>query len=121
MELEELVPPGKRKKKRMPPPPPPERFAVPHFTPTFLKSLDGKDRRSIEQAYHAVFMFCTEGSRYPGLQVKSLEAIDLWSLRASRRLRVYFRRRVDGDVEILELLDREEQETMLRRYRERQG
>jgi hypothetical protein len=118
-ELEELVPSGrKRKKKKLPKPP--ENFAIPHFTPAFLKSLIGKDRRAVEHAYRAVFLFCTEGSRHPGLQVKSLDPSSVWSLRASRKLRVYFRRQPDGDVEILELLDRQEQDTMLRRYREKQ-
>ncbi len=120
LELEELIPPGRKRKKKKEPPKPPENFVVPHFTPAYLKSLAGKDRRAIEHAYRAVFLFCTEGSRYPGLQVKALDPSNVWSLRASRKLRVYFRRRPDGDVEILDLLDRQEQETMLRRYREKQ-
>jgi len=118
-ELEELVPRGRRRKRHKEPPPPPERFVVPHFTPSFLKSLANKDRRSVEHAYRAVFLYCTEGSRYPGLQVKALDPNKVWSLRASRRLRVYFLPRHDGDVDILELIDRQEQETALRRYREK--
>ena len=118
-ELEELVPKGRRKKSLKAPPPPPERFRVPHFTSTFLKSLANRDRRAVEHAYRAVFLYCSEGPEYPGLQVKALDPIGVWSLRASLRLRVYFRPRADGDIDVLELIDRQEQDTMLRRYRER--
>ena len=118
-ELEELVPKGRQKKRKAQPPAPPPGFIVPHFTASFLKSLQNKDRRSIEHAYQAVFLYCAEGPRYPGLQVKSLEPSNVWSLRASRRLRVYFRPRPDGDADILELIDRQEQDKMLRNYREK--
>lgn len=119
-ELEELVPKGRRRKAKKEPPPLPERFIVPHFSAGFLKSLAGKDRRAVEHGYRAVFLYCTEGSRHPGLKAKSLDPTAVWSLRASRKLRVYFRPRADGDIDVLELLDRQEQETALRRYREKQ-
>ncbi|MCA8957321.1 MAG: hypothetical protein KDC87_14700, partial [Planctomycetes bacterium] len=87
VELLELVPKGRRQKPRGDPPAPPAGLIVPHFTTSFLKSLASKDRRAVEHAYRAVFLYCTEGPRYPGLQVKSLEPSNVWSLRASRRLR----------------------------------
>lgn len=117
-ELTALVPKGKRKK----PPPPPEedrRVLVPRFLPSFYKSLDGKERKSIERAIAAIFLFCTEGHAYPGLEVKQLGGQDTWSLRASLGLRVYFRPVADGDIEILELGDREDQNTTLRRLKDR--
>lgn len=118
-ELAELVPKGRRRKAPPPPPPLPAGFRLPHFTREFYKSLESKDRRSIEQAIHAVLRFCTEGPSYPGLVVKQLEGLDLWSLRASVKLRVYFRLREDGDVDVLHLGDREDQDTWLKRFRER--
>jgi hypothetical protein len=66
-----------------------------------------------------VLLFCTEGHAYPGLDVKQLGGQDTWSLRASLGLRVYFRQRDDGDVEFVEVADREEQNTTLRRLKER--
>lgn len=118
-ELTELVPKGKRKK--TPPPPPLEerRVLVPRFLPSFYKSLVGKDRRSVERAFAAIFQFCTEGHSYPGLEVKQLGGQDTWSLRASLGLRVYFRQLPDGEIELLELGDREDQNTTLRRLKEK--
>ncbi len=96
-----------------------DQFRVPHFSTGFYKSLEGKERRSVSQAVQAVLLFCTEGVAYPGLEVKQIEGQDLWSLRASLRLRVYFRVREDGDVDIVALADREEQHTILRRLKDR--
>lgn len=119
-ELLSLVPRGRRKKEPPPAPPPlPERFRRPYFTQSFYKSLENKDRRSVEAAYQAILLFCTEGPGYPGLQVKQLES-PIWSFRAALKLRVYFTNRPDGDVDILELADRQEQSTVLRRLREKQ-
>jgi hypothetical protein len=119
-ELEQLLPKGRRRKKTPEPPPAPDRrFRLPYFAPSFYRSLDGKDRKSVERAVEAVLLFCTEGHAYPGLEVKQLGGQDTWSLRAALGLRVYFRQRDDGDVEILELADREEQNTTLRRLKER--
>ncbi|MBL8723777.1 MAG: hypothetical protein JNK49_07005 [Planctomycetes bacterium] len=119
-ELEALLPKGRR---RRPPPPEPEpdrRFRVPYFEPSFYKSLVGKERKAVERAVQAVLLFCTEGHAYPGLEVKQLGGQDTWSLRASLGLRVYFRQRDDGDIEVLEIADREDQHTTLRRLKERQ-
>lgn len=119
-ELEALVPKGRRKQKVAPPTVPDDRrFRLPHFLPAFYKSLDGKDRKSIERAFQAVLLFCTEGHSYPGLEVKQLGGQDTWSFRASLGLRVYFRQRDDGDIDLLELADREEQHTTLRRLKEK--
>jgi hypothetical protein len=118
-ELEALVPKGRRRKE-----PPPEQpklkdaFRLPHFLPSFYRSLEDKDRRQIGKAMQAALLFCTEGPSYPGLEVKQLEGVDLWSLRASLKLRVYFRLRADGDVDFVALADREDQNTMLRRLKE---
>ncbi|MBL8751267.1 MAG: hypothetical protein JNK78_19070 [Planctomycetes bacterium] len=120
-ELREAVPKGRRKKKDPPPEPPPESrsFRLPWFLPSFYKSLEGKDRRAVERAFQAVLLFCTEGHSYPGLEVKQMGGQDTWSLRASLGLRVYFRPRGDGEIELLELADREEQHTTLRRLKDR--
>lgn len=119
-DLEELVPKGRRKKK-VPPSAPvlAEGFRLPQFLASFYKSLEGKDRRSIEKAFQAIMLFCVEGPSYPGLEVKQLEGIDLWSMRASLKLRVFFRLREDGDADFIALADREDQHTTLRRYKER--
>jgi hypothetical protein len=120
-ELEALLPTGKRRKKAPPTPPPePERrFLLPRFLGSFYKSLDGKERRAVERAFTAVHLFCTEGHAYPGLEVKQLGGQDTWSLRASLGLRVYFRPLPDGEIEVLELADREEQHTTLRRLKDK--
>jgi hypothetical protein len=120
-ELEALLPKGKRRRKAQPPPPPPDdrRFLLPRFTQAFYKSLEGKERRGVERAIQAILLFCTEGHGYPGLEVKQLGGQDTWSLRASLGLRVYFRPGGDGDIELLELGDREDQHTTLRRLKER--
>lgn len=96
-----------------------KRFQMPHFKGSYYKSLEGKDRRSAERALQAILLFCTEGHGYPGLEVKQIEGQRLWSLRASRKLRVYFDMRDDGDVEVLALVDREDQHTALRRLKDR--
>lgn len=120
-ELEALLPKGKRRRKPPPEPPPQDdrRFLLPRFTAAFYKSLEGKDRRAIARAFHAILLFCTEGHAYPGLEVKQLGGQDTWSLRASLGLRVYFRQLADGEIELLELGDREDQHTTLRRLKER--
>lgn len=120
-ELEALLPKGKRRRKAPPPEPPPDerRFRLPRFTAAFYKSLEGKERRGVERAIQAVLLFCTEGHSYPGLEVTQLGGQDTWSLRASLGLRVYFRPLADGDIEVLELGDREDQNTTLRRLKER--
>lgn len=118
-ELLERLPKDKRERREAPSAPLlAEEFRLPYFLPSFYKSLDDKDRRSIEKAVQAALLFCTEGHSYPGLEVKAIEGQDVWSLRASLRLRVYFRFRPDGDVEFLALADREDQPTMLRRIKE---
>lgn len=121
-ELEALLPKGKRRKRPQPEPPPAandRRFLLPRFLPSFYKSLEGKDRKAVERAIQAVLLFCTEGHAYPGLEVKQLGGQDTWSLRASLGLRVYFRPLPDGDIELLELGDREDQNTTLRRLKDR--
>jgi hypothetical protein len=119
-ELEALVPP-KRRRREPPPPLPPlaDRFRVPHFTPSFYKSMEGIERRSVEAALHAVLLFATAGPSYPSLEVKQLEGLNVWSMRASINLRVYFRLRDDGDIDVLEMATREGQHTALKRMRER--
>ncbi|HEB52771.1 MAG TPA: hypothetical protein ENI87_05910 [bacterium] len=120
-ELERLIPASRRRKKKpLPPAPEPERrFLVPHLTPSFYKSLEGKERRTVERAWQAIIQFCTEGHGYPGLEVKQMAGQDTWSLRASLGLRVYFRPLPNGDIEVLELGDREDQHTTLRRLKDR--
>lgn len=120
-ELESLIPPTSRRKKNPVPPPPPreQRFLVPYLQPSFYKSLEGKERRAVEQAWQALLLFCTEGYGNPGLQVKQLRGQNTWSMRASLGLRVYFRQRDDGDIEVLELGNREDQNTTLRRLKEK--
>ncbi len=118
-ELESLVPKGRRRKAPPPEPADERRFRLPRFLPSFYKSLEGKDRRSVERAIQALLLFCTEGHAYPGLEVKQLGGQDTWSLRASLGLRVYFRPLADGDIEVLELGDREDQHTTLRRLKDR--
>lgn len=120
-ELEELVPKSRRKRRQAEreAEPPPVEFRLPYFAVAFYKSLAGKDRRAVEQAVHAVLLFCTQGYGYPSLEVKQLGGQDTWSLRASLGLRVYFRPRRDGDIDVLEVADREEQDTTLRRLKER--
>lgn len=120
-ELEALLPKGRRRRKPLPPEPPPpdRRFLLPRFTAAFYKSLEGKEHRAVERAVQAVLLFCTEGHGYPGLEVKQLGGQDTWSLRASLGLRVYFRPIGDGEIELLELGDREDQNTTLRRLKER--
>lgn len=120
-ELEALVPKGRRRQRAaaIEPAPPERQFRMPWFLPSFYKSIEGRDRRSVERAMQAVLLFCTEGHAYPGLEVKQMGGQETWSLRASLGLRVYFRQRPDGDVEILEVADREEQHTTLRRLKER--
>ena len=120
-ELESLIPASRRRKKK-PMSPEPElerRVLVPHFLPSFYKSLEGKDRRSVERAVQAVLLFCTEGHAYPGLETKQLGGQDMWSMRASLGLRIYFRPISEGDIEVLELGDREDQNTTLRRLKEK--
>ncbi len=120
-ELESLIPASRRRKKKpmLPEPELQRRILVPHFLPSFYKSLEGKERRSVERAVHAMLLFCTEGHGYPGLEVKQLGGQDTWSLRASLGLRIYFRNMDDGDIEVIELGDREDQNTTLRRLKER--
>jgi hypothetical protein len=120
-ELEELVPKGRRKR-RAPEPPPPEpdkRVLIPRFTDAFYRSLQDKERKSVERAMYAILLFCSQGYSYPGLEVKQLMGQDTWSLRASLGLRVYFRQLPDSVVEFLELGNREDQNTTLRRLKER--
>ncbi len=110
---------GKRKRaEETEAPPLPDRFRIPYFKPGFIKSLEGKERRSVESAYQAILLFCTEGPSYPGLQVKQLEAASVWSFRAGIKLRVYFMPREDGDIDLVALADRQEQKTMLRRLKD---
>ena len=118
-ELEALLPKGRKRKAPPPEPEPDKRCYVPYFLPSFYKSLIGKERKSVERAVQAVFLFCTEGHAYPGLEVKQLGGQDTWSMRASLGLRVYFTKRADGDIEVSELADREDQHTTLRRLKER--
>lgn len=120
-ELESLIPASRRRKKKpmLPEPKLGRRILVPHFLPSFYKSLEGMERRSVERAVQAVLLFCTEGHAYPGLEVKQLNGQDTWSMRASLGLRIYFRPISEGDIEVLELGDREDQNTTLRRLKEK--
>jgi len=120
-ELESLIPASRRRKKKpMPPEPESERrVLVPHFLPSFYKSLEGKERRSVERAVQAILLFCTEGPSYPGLETKQIGGQDTWSMRASLGLRIYFRPIGEGDIEVIELGDREDQNTTLRRLKEK--
>ncbi|MEM7199282.1 MAG: hypothetical protein AAF628_03390 [Planctomycetota bacterium] len=119
-ELTALVPRGRKRKTPPPPAPPvPDLFRVPRFAPSFYKSLEAKTRRAASQTIGAALLFCTEGPSYPGLEVKRLEGSVIWSLRAALKLRVYFLLHDDGTAEFVEVVDREEQHTALRRLKER--
>lgn len=120
VDLQQRVPKGRKSpKEKVEAPRLAAHFRVPHFTVSFYKSLEGKERRHVEQAIQAALVFCTEGPAYPGLEVKQIEGQELWSLRASLKLRVYFLFRDDGAVEFVAVADREDQHTMLRRLKER--
>lgn len=121
-ELEALLPRGKRKPKADPVPatPVPEkRIRLPFFRPSFYKSLAVMDQRSVAQAFEAVWTYCTYGPSYPALQVKAMGGQETWSMRAALALRVYFTPREDGDIDVIEVANREDQPTMLRRLKDR--
>jgi hypothetical protein len=119
-DLETRVPKGRKAPKEVPQAPKlADQFRVPHFSPGFYKSLEGRDRRHLEQTIQAALLFCTEGPSYPGLEVKQIEGQELWSLRASLKLRVYFVFLDGGAVEFVSVADREDQHTTLRRLKER--
>lgn len=119
-DLESRVPKGRKPpKEKVEAPLLADTFRLPRFTPAFYKSLEGKERRHVEQAFQAALLFCTEGPSYPGLEVKQIEGQELWSLRASLKLRVYFELLEERCVEFIALADREDQHTMLRRLKER--
>ncbi len=90
-----------------------------HLPKLWLLVLVALGPRSVCRAWQALLLFCTEGHGYPGLEVKQIKGQDTWSMRASLGLRIYFRQRDDGDIDVLELGDREDQHTTLRRLKER--
>lgn len=121
-ELEELLPRGKRRAKPRPEPEPPapdRRIRLPYFRASFYKSLATMEQRAVAQAFEAVWTYCTHGPSYPALQVKPMGGQDTWSMRAALALRVYFIPRDDGDIDVIEVANREDQPTMLRRLKER--
>jgi len=119
-DLEARVPKGRKPpKEKVEAPLLADAFRLPRFTPAFYKSLEGKERRHVEQAFQAALLFCTEGPSYPGLEVKQIEGQELWSLRASLKLRVYFELLEERCVEFVAVADREDQHTTLRRLKER--
>ena len=121
-ELEELLPKGRRRAKPAPEPAAPvqeKRIRLPWFRPSFYKSLANMDQRSVAQAFEAVWTFCTYGPSYPALQVKQMGGQETWSMRAALALRVYFVLREDGDIDVVEVANREDQPTMLRRLKDR--
>lgn len=121
-ELLQLLPKGRRRKQKPPtePPPPSGRVMLPRFDPAFYRGLEGRDRKSVELAVHAILLLCTEGFSYPGLQAKQLGGKgELWSIRAARGLRIYFRLLDDGSLLFLDFAEREGQNTTIRRLKER--
>ena len=119
-DLEARVPKGRKPpKEKVEAPLLADTFRLPRFTPAFYKSLEGKERRHVEQAFQAALLFCTEGPSYPGLEVKQIEGQEIWSLRASLKLRVYFELLEERCVEFVAVADREDQHTTLRRLKER--
>lgn len=121
-ELEALLPRGKRKPKAEPAavtPTPEKRIRLPFFRPSFYKSIADMDQRSVAQAFEAVWTYCTYGPSYPALQVKAMGGQETWSMRAALALRVYFTPREDGDIDVIEVANREDQPTMLRRLKDR--
>lgn len=121
-ELEALLPRGRRKPKAEPASVaavPEKRIRLPFFRPSFYKSLAAMDQRSVAQAFEAVWTYCTHGPTYPALQVKAMGGQETWSMRAALALRVYFTPREDGDIDVIEVANREDQPTMLRRLKER--
>lgn len=121
-ELEALLPRGKRKPKAEPAAvtaAPEKRIRLPYFRASFYKSLAVMDQRSVAQAFEAVWIYCTHGPSYPALQVKAIGGQETWSMRAALALRVYFKPREDGDIDVIEVANREDQPTMLRRLKDR--
>ncbi|MGA0058092.1 MAG: hypothetical protein ACO3RU_00750 [Planctomycetota bacterium] len=119
-DLETRVPKGRKPPKdKVEAPLLADTFRLPRFTAAFYKSIEGKERRHVEQAFQAALLFCTEGPSYPGLEVKQIEGQELWSLRASLKLRVYFELLEERCVEFVAVADREDQHTTLRRLKER--
>ena len=97
---------------------PPSTWLFPRFTREFYDSLDGWEPRIVRAAFKQA-MLLAENHRHPSLRAIPLEGVPgFYRVRVATDVRLIYKR-IDRDVEILSLIDREDLDRYVREAKTR--
>jgi len=102
-----------------PAPDPGASFHVPVFSAEFYDSIHRWDVRIVRAAFEKALIL-SQNVAHPGLDAKPMEGADgLYRIRVAQDVRLFYRRLPGGRLEILSLIDREDLDRYIHRYRTR--
>ena len=102
-----------------PPPDPGTSFQVPVFSSEFYDSIHRWDVHIVRTAFEKVLLL-SQNPAHPGLDAKPIESADgLYRIKIAQDVRLFYRRLPAGRLDILSLIDREDLERYIHRYRTR--
>jgi len=102
-----------------PPPDAGSSFLIPVFSAEFYDSIRRWDAHMVRAAFEKVLLL-SQNLAHPGLDAKPMEGADgLYRIRVAQDVRLFYRRLHAGRLEILSLIDREDLDRYIHRYRTR--
>jgi len=102
-----------------PPPDPGISFQVPVFSPEFYDSIHRWDVHIVRAVFEKVLLL-SQNPAHPGLDAKPIESADgLYRIKVAQDVRLFYRRLPAGRLDILSLIDREDLDRYIHRYRTR--
>ena len=94
-------------------------FQVPYFTDEFYESIEEWDPRILKSAFEKVLLLANDFA-HPSLDAKRMQGADgLYRIRIGTDVRLFYRRKPNGGIEVLSLIDRENLGRYVRRYKGR--
>jgi hypothetical protein len=94
-------------------------FQVPEFTPEFYESIEAWDERILKSTFEKVLLLANNFA-HPSLDAKPMQgAAGLYRIKIGTDVRLLYRRKPGGGIEILSLIDRENLDRYVRQYKRR--
>ncbi len=94
-------------------------WIMPVFTSEFYESVRRWEARTVKAAFDKIRLLCTNLG-HPGLDAKPIQGVDgLYRIFVAQDVRLFYRRRAAGQIEVLSLIDREDLDRYIRAYKSR--
>jgi hypothetical protein len=94
-------------------------FQAPEFTAEFYESIEDWDARVLKSAFEKALLLANDYT-HPSLDAKPMQGADgLYRIRVATDVRLFYRRKPNGGIEVLSLIDRENLGRYVRQYKRR--